>query len=479
MNKTLNNILYNVAYQILNMIIPLITAPYISRIMGPDGVGIYSYSTSVASYFAVFMLLGIANYGSRTIAINTNKSKEDLSTIFWGMYAFQLLSSVVVLLVYIGYLMFFEMEYKSALIAQFFYLLSVMADISWYFAGTGQFKVTVTRGMVIKILQTVSIFTFVNEANDIIIYILIMTFGTLVGSFALWPIVLKQICFVKISAKIVGKHVKPNLVLFLPLLASSVFVYMDKIMLQIITNTTSNVGWYEYAEKIVRIPLTVVSAIGVVMMPKISAMATKTGEVALGKYMQISMRYIALLGSAMCFGIGAIAPELSVVYLGNEFFPCGSLMQLLSCVIIFSSFANILRTQYLIPMKKDRAYVFSIIAGAVVNLLLNMMLIPPFGAMGAVVGTIGAEVTVCLGHVWSVRKQLPLKKYFKEWLHFVLCGVIMLIFVRSIGAFVESLSSRLAVEIMLGIVSYCVLAVLVLFAKKDDLFLRLLRKRSL
>lgn len=478
MSKTINNIFYNVAYQILNMIIPLVTAPYISRVMGPDGVGVYSYSTSLANYFAVFMLLGIANYGSRTIAINTTKSKEELSKTFGEMYSFQLLSSVVVLMVYIGYLLFFEIEYKSALFAQIFYLFSVMLDIGWYFTGTGQFKITVTRGMVIKILQTIFIFAIVNDANDIIVYILIMTLGTLVGNLALWPIVLKQIYFVKINVKCIGKHIKPNLVLFLPLLASSIFVYMDKIMLQVITDATFNVGWYEYAEKIVRIPLTVVSAIGAVMMPKISAIASDGRGNALDKYMYISMRYIALLSSAMCFGIIAVAPELSVVYLGQEFLPCGPLMQALSCIIIFSSFANILRTQYLIPMKKDKSYAFSIIAGAVVNLILNALLISSFGAMGAVVGTVGAEVTVCLGHIWSVRKQLSLKRYFTEWVRFIICGTVMLILVRSIGSFVDNAAVKLIVEIICGIVSYCVLGLFVLIVKKDDLFMRILRKKG-
>lgn len=476
MNKTLSNLIYNVSYQILNMIIPLITAPYIARVMGPSGVGVYSYSTSVANYAAVFMLLGIANYGSRTIAFAMNKDKEVLSKKFWEMYLMQLLSSIIVLLVYVGYLLFAEVEYRTVLFAQIFFLFSVMLDISWYFTGTGQFRVTVTRGVIIKVLQTVLIFLFVKRAEDITVYILIITIGTLIGQLALWPIALKQISLIKVNIRTVIPHIKPNLVLFLPLLASSVFVYMDKIMLQIITDTTSNVGWYEYAEKIVRIPLTVVSAIGAVMMPKISAIASEKGEDEVGTYMDVSMRYMALLSSAMCFGIIAIAPELSIVYLGKEFAPCGVLMQALSCIIIFSSFANVLRTQYLIPMKKDRSYAVSIIAGAVVNLILNMILIPLFGAMGAVVGTIGAEMAVCVGHIWSVREKLNLKDYFKEWISFLICGVTMFLSVRVVGPIITNLYIRLVVEILVGFVVYCVLALIVLHIRKDDFLSRILRR---
>ena len=478
MKKTLNNIIYNMAYQILNMIIPLITAPYISRIMGPDGVGVYSYSTSVANYFAIFMHLGIANYGSRTIAINMNKGKEKISKSFWEMYAFQLISSIAMLVVFCWLMIVFDIKYKMAFMAQIFYLLSVMLDVGWYFVGTSQFKITVTRSMIIKILQTFFIFTIVNDASDIIVYILIITVGTLVGNLALWPLVLKQICFVKVKIKNIKQHIKPNLVLFMPILASSVFVYMDKIMLQIMTDETSNVGWYEYAEKIVRIPLMLISAIGAVMMPKISALISEKGEKILEKYMYVSMRYIALLSSAMCCGIVAVAPELGIVYLGEKFRPCGSLMQALSCIILFSSFSSILRTQYLMPMCKDKSYAISIILGAGSNLSLNIIFIPMFGAMGAVIGTIGAEVVACMVHIWSVRKRLPLKLYFKEWFHFMSIGVVMLILVRSIGTFVESISVRLIVEVVLGIISYCIISLFVLIGKKDDLLLHFSRRKG-
>ena len=153
-------------------------------------------------------------------------------------------------------------------------------------------------------------------------------------------------------------------------------------------------------------------------------------------------------------------------------------MQALSCIIIFSSFANVLRTQYLIPMKKDKSYAFSIIAGALANLILNSLLIPLFGAMGAVIGTIGAEGIVCLGHIWSVRKQLSLKIYFKEWFQFFICGAFMFILVRGVGTFIDNTNIKLFVEIICGIVSYCILGVLVLIVKKDDLFMHISRKRG-
>ena len=477
MNKTIKNLIFNISYQVLNIIIPLITAPYIARVMKPEGVGIYSYSNSVAGYFALFMLLGIANYGSRTIAMNASKGKKVLSEKFWEMYIFQIAASIIGIAVFILFVAVSGGDYKTALYAQVFYLLSVALDISWYFAGTEQFKLTVVCGFLIKLMQTAAIFVFVKSSKDLLLYILIISVGTLLGKISLWIPLLKQISFEAITLKGVVKHIRPNLVLFIPLLASSVFVYMDKIMLGVISSS-SDLGLYEYAEKIVRLPLTVISAIGAVMMPKVSALISSDDSNSAQKYMNISMRYISLLAAAMSFGIAAIAKDLSVVYLGEEFAECGLLMQVMSIIIMVSSFANIIRTQYLIPMKKDSIYAVSIVSAAVVNLILNIIFIPILGSIGAAIGTVGAEISVLAGHIIGVYKELPLKKYLSEWITSLLCGAVMLVLVDFATSFIPNNAVRLTGGIILGIAIFCILALFVLAQKKDDFILKIFRRRE-
>ena len=479
MNKTARNIIYNVLYQFMNIAIPLVTAPYISRAMGPTGVGVYSYSTSVASLFAVFMLLGVANYGSRSVARVCTDGKETLSRVFSEIYVFQLATSFVVILLYFVYATVAISEYKNALFAQVFYLCGVLLDISWYFAGTGQFKTTVTRGVVIKLLQAVLIFVVVKSPRDIILYILIMTIGMLAGNLALWPIMLRQIRLVKVSATGVFFHIRPNLVLFLPLLASSVFIYMDKIMLKVLTQDFGVLGYYENAEKIVRIPLGVISAIGAVMMPRISSIVSLRERGKENYYFSLSMRYISLLSSAMAFGVAAIAPELAIVYLGQDFAVCGELMRVMSCIIVISAFANVLRTQYLIPRNKDFLYSGSIIAGAVVNLVLNCILIPKFGSIGAAIGTIGAEMGVLIGHVFGVRNELKLKPFIVDWILALFCGGMMFLAVRGMRILVDNAGTFVVIGVVIGIISFMLLAGVLLYLRRDELLLKeVLKKRK-
>ena len=472
MNKTFQNIIFNVTYQIFNIIIPLITAPYIARVMGASVVGVYSYSNTMASYFAVFMLLGVLNYGSRTIAI----SREDRTKKFWEIYFFQFFMSVVGILIFM-FMALCDEEYKSALVAQVFYLISVLMDVSWYFTGTGQFKTTLIRGLLIKVLQTISIFCFVKSNNDIVLYILIISVGNLVGSLVLWPILIKQIGYAKISIRGIASHIKPNLILFLPLLASSIFVYMDKIMLTFITDEISFLGWYEYAEKIVRIPLTIISAIGAVMMPKIASISNGNQDSKIQEYMSTSMRYISILATAMCFGFVAIANDLVPIYLGRDFMPSIGLIQIMSIIIIFSSFANIIRTQYLIPLKKEKGYVFSIFAGAIINIILNMIFIPLYGAIGAALGTVGAEIAVCLGHILAVNRQIGIYAYFKEWGYSAFNGIVMLGIICVLFRHVDNDLLRLFLKFIFGAIVYSTMTITSLILRKDNYIMRIAKRK--
>lgn len=466
MNKTVKNVFLNVSYQILNIIIPLITAPYIARVMKPEGVGIYSYSNSIAGYFAVFMLLGIAHYGSRTIAMNMSSGKRVLSEKFWEMYSFQLITSLVCITLFLILIFSFDFKYKTALLAQIFYLLSIALDISWYFAGTSQFRIAVASGFTIKVLQTVAIFSIVKTEGDIIKYILIMSFSSFVSMAALWCFAFKQISFVKVSAKGIVRHIKPNLILFIPALASSVFVYMDKIMLGIISSSKS-LGLYEYSEKIVRLPLTVIGAIGTVLMPRISMLVAENSPNEVKKYISLSVRYISLLAVAMGFGVCAIAPELALVYLGEDFKACGPLMQIMSIIIITNSFADIIRTQYLIPMKKEKIYSCSVIFGACINLILNGIFIPVLGSAGAAIGTIGAELTLVISYIAATFKELPFKKFSLEWLASISCGLVMLISIAVVKVFVNNTLLRLMTSFIVGVISFSVSAVISLWLRKD------------
>lgn len=424
MGKVKKNFVYNLIYQILILVIPLITAPYLARTVKADGVGIYSYTYSIVYYFMLLTMLGVNNYGNRTIA-KVREDKEKRSKEFWGIYALQLIIGIIMLVLYFGYVMIFNNAYKNIAIIQSLFIISAMFDINWFFFGMEEFKKTITRNTFIKIGNVILIFALVKSPDDLWKYTLIMSGMMCLSQFILWGFLRKKIKFVKIGLKDIIKHIKPNLVLFIPVIAVSLYKMMDKIMLGKIANVTE-VGFYENAEKIIGIPMTLITALGTVMLPRISNIIEK-GEInKVNDYISKSISFVMFMSLAMCAGLISVGYNFAPIYFGVEFQKTGILIMLLSITLPFLSFANVIRTQYLIPAEKDKIYIVSVSLGAVSNLIMNILLIPKLESVGACIGTVTAEFIVMFYQAFAVRKKIQISKYIKNIIPFVLKAGVML-----------------------------------------------------
>lgn len=418
MGKVKKNFVYNLIYQVLILVIPLITAPYLARTVKADGVGIYSYTYSIVYYFMLLTMLGVNNYGNRTIA-KVREDKEKRSKEFLGIYALQLIIGIIMLVLYLGYVIIFNSAYKNIAIIQSLFIISAMFDINWFFFGMEEFKKTITRNTFIKIGNVILIFTLVKSPDDLWKYTLIMSGMTCLSQFILWGFLRKKIKFVKIGLKDIIKHIKPNLVLFIPVIAVSLYKMMDKIMLGKIANVTE-VGFYENAEKIIGIPMTLITALGTVMLPRISNIIEK-GEInKVNDYISKSISFVMFMSLAMCAGLISVGYNFAPIYFGVEFQKTGILIMLLSVTLPFLSFANVIRTQYLIPAEKDKIYIVSVSLGAVSNLIMNILLIPKLESVGACIGTVTAEFIVMFYQAFAVRKKIQISKYIKNIIPFVL-----------------------------------------------------------
>jgi len=455
------NFIYNVGYQILVIFLPLITTPYISRVLGPEKLGVYSYTHSVANYFLLFVMLGVANYGNRCIA-QVREDKDKLSHTFWSIYKFQLLRSVAVLIAYIAYIVLFERDYLPIALLQSIYVFSGMLDISWFFFGMEQFKITILRNAIIRIANLCLIFVFVKNVNDLWKYTLIMTVGVVFSQGYLWYYLPRFVTRVRVEMRDLVPHIKPELILFVPVIAVSLYKIMDKVMLGMMS-TMAQGGYYQNAEKIINIPLSIITALGTVMLPRMSNLASKGDSEQSKRYIENSMLFVMFMGSAFTFGLAGIAPVLAPVFFGKQYYACIELITYLSITILFISWANVIRTQYLIPNNMDRSYIISVSLGAVVNLIINLCLIPQFAAVGAVVGTIFAEGSVCICQTIMVRKRLPITKYLKTGIPFIIIGGLMCIVLRIIGNVLTLSVFTLVVEIVLGAIFYIVISFAYLF----------------
>lgn len=456
------NFLYNMIYQISLVILPLITSPYLSRVVGPEGLGSYSYSYSVAYYFYLFGMLGINNYGNRKIAAIRDK-REKIDSTFSQIFLFQLFSSSIATVLYILYCVFLCKKYTQLAFAQSLYVISSMISIDWFFFGIEEFRITVIRKTFIKIATSIGIFIFIKSINDLLMYALIISGAELLGEAYLWVYLPRFAKIKRVPIKAIFSETTEIIVLFIPIIATSIYRYMDKVMLGMLSSM-NNVGQYDYAEKIIMICLGCMTALGTVMLPKMANLMANNKTSEIKKYLISSMQFAMFMACGITFGLSSVATRFSIVYFGENYRNCGIALLYLSTTVIPIAWANVVRTQYLIPSAKDKEYVISVIVGAILNFIFNYTFIPRMGIKGAIIGTITAEFSVAVMQTFLVKNELDIDIYIKNSIPFLCAGIIMAFVTRLIGNLTDDNVLGLLVQILFGgsiyillSISYCIL----------------------
>lgn len=455
------NLIYQSAYQLLMVISPLITSPYIARTLGNEMYGVYSYYYSIAYYFGIFAILGLTNYGNRTIAKVKMKGREQLSKTFLQMLVMQVCMLMLVSIVYFISVPFWVGEYKSNAIIEWMYILSVGLDISWFYFGIEEFRTTTQRSFIVKIGIIICILLFVKTPENLNKYTFIMAGGMLISSLILWIQLPKYIICTKIYAEDILQHLKPNLALFVPVVSLALFHYTDKIMLGAM-DTWKELGYYTNSDKVINIPMGLINGFGVVMLPRISSLSVSRESNKIEKYVNTSIVLSLWAGIALCFGIKAVDTDFIPLFFGEGYMRCAELLEWLSVVIIIKAISNVLRTQYLIPMEKDKEFNISVIVAAIVNVIFNYILIPMCGAMGAVIGTLAAESIVLILYCYFSKKIINFRKVIFPGVFFLFAGIVMDLILGFIKRrmTVENLLVRLVIEICIGGIIYFIITFL-------------------
>ena len=428
--STRKNAAYNVAYRVFSILLPLVTAPYLDRVVGKDGVGLYSGAWAWSEIFCLIGLLGLADYGVRTIA-QARDDREKLDRTFSGIWQMQLMVASFALLFWFGYVFLIAGEEKTIALHMTMMSVSCLCNFEWCLMGLDQFKSIALRNTFVKIAAAASAFIFVKSIDDLWIYGFVWSLATLIGNLSCALTLKGKVSYHRVSMKETLKHLRPCAVLFISVAAVSVYRKMDKIMVLYIAGKDEN-GLYESAEKIVYCLSGFISAIGTVMMAKVSNLQEKGETEKIARNIDKSMNLIICMVSAMAFGLAAVAERFAPLFY-EKAAASGVLMVLLGFTLIMIGFANVIRTQVVLPQKRDHILVKSVCSGAAVNLIVNACLIRSMGSMGAVVGTLAAELTVPVVQFIILRKELPYKRFMGYVLTYVVIGGIMMVCVRLVA----------------------------------------------
>lgn len=456
MKKFFSNFIYQSIFQVVKIVAPLITIPIVSHALGPENVGLYSYTQSIAQYFILLSGLGMALYGQRTIA-QFRDNKIELSKKFWELELLSVTTTLVAFLIYI--IIFLNNSNHVVYILQGLTIIAVAFDISWFFMGIEEFKLTSLRSLLINILTVILIYFFVNDENDTYIYISIQTLGILFSQLIMWPFLKNEIMWIKPKARFIKKHFVMCIQYFVPQIATTLYTNLNKTLLGVFRNNTE-VAYFSNAFTIIIVIRTFISTIDTVLLPQLSNLSFKKDEKKILSILKVSLNMQFYFTIPAMFGIIAVAPKLVPWFYGDSFHPVIQLVQVMAVLIVIVPMGMSISRQWLIPIGNLKAYNISIFVGAVAGFVFNLILIPKFGALGATLSLIISEFFVAFTRSYDFIKTTKFKYEIKSFVIYGICSGIMLIFIVSSTNHMGSSALTSLIQIILGVIIYLSLTTL-------------------
>lgn len=469
MSKIIKNYIYNSIYQILNLIIPIITIPYIAQALGAEGVGINGYITSIGTIFIYIGLLGMDKYASREIAYK-RENKDDLDKTFSELIVLRMIMIMIISFVYIIFAL--DSEYKTLMLIQYIYIVGYLIDISWLYNGLEEFKLTSVRSSIIKLINVICLFIFVKQPTDLWKYIFINSILTFIGNIILYYKIGRYVEFKKVNIKEIYKHLPATIKLFVPQIAIQLYLQIGKVIMKDFVTSTAEIAYYDQADKIVKLPLALITALSTVMFPRMANEFKKNNNNKVKEYVSKSLSFTMLLGMPMAIGVFGISDTLVPWLLGNDFIPTITTIKILSPIIVAICITNVIGDQYLMATNNTKMLTVSYIIGTIVNISINFILIPKYSYIGASISMLITEIIIVFIQLMCVRNVIKIKEIIKITWKYVVAAMIMLIFIVILKNLVINLMMITMIQIALGIIIYFV----ILYGLKDEFFYYIIEK---
>lgn len=468
MGKLISNYIYNFIYQIVVLFVPLILSPFLARNLGADNLGIYSFVYSTCSVISTVSLIGTYNYGTRQIAyVRDNPSER--KNVYWEILGLRFILGLIGSIVY--FIIGLSSEYSIYFVLFSGWLFAGVFDPSWMLVGIENMKPTVMKNLAVKIITVILLFLTISSKEDLWKYSLIMGttmfVSTVILMFQVSPYV-GSICFTLKNCK---KHILGSLNLFLPQVATLFYLQIDKIMIKTLHGDINQVAFYDQGEKIVTIPLTFITVLSTVMMPRIA------NEFANKNFNRIEELILSVgklsltLACPMMVGIFCIADNLIPWYLGKEFMPTALAIKIICPIIISNSMVGLSGNQYFTATNQVNILLKSYVSAAVVNVIINAILIPQKGFAGAAIATVISSYISVGVQYYYLNKQIKITGFITDLFRYLLVSLVMGACILGINQFIKNGVVETFFDIVFGGGIYLTL----LFVIKDKILLCILQ----
>lgn len=471
--KILKNYFYNILYQLFVVITPFITVPYVTRVLGAETLGINDWTAAIVQWFVLFGILGVGIYGNKKIA-EVRDDKKVMSRTFMEIFIMQLCSMLLSTLAYILFINTMSPEVRFFALLQGISLISVSLDVTWFFYGVEDFKKASIRNMIVKTLGIILIFTFVKRPDDLALFIIINACSGVLGQAIMWAQLRQYISFESVTPKGILRHVKPNFMLFIPQIATSVYTILDVSMLGYLYSNYEHVSYYQQAQRFIKMFLFFITSIGAVMLPRIANMNSRGEEAKaeIQRFLTTTLRMALYLAIPMIAGIIALIPSFIAWFMNEEYQIVSTLIIFTTPIILFISLSNVYGTQYMLPTGMTRQYTISVVCGALTNAGLNFILMPKYGAYGAIAASVFSEFMVTFIQWCIIRNKIDLKIRFKNIYKYIASSLVMGFVVWIVCNNLQPNIISNFISITIGLVIYFGLLTLM----KDEFHMNMLRK---
>lgn len=466
------NFIYNLILTISQVVFPLISFPYVARIIQPEGVGLISLVDTITSYIILIAALGIPIYGVREVAI-LKKDPNKLSAFIIEVLIIHLILTLTALLIYFSVIPLLDVLdlNKSLIFLGAFSIFSNVFSIEWYYKGIEDFKFITIRSLIVRFLATLLIFYFVKEKNDISLYYSILVISTVCSAVINFSYAFNKINL-KLNRKIIflKKHIKPLFYIFSSIAFVSIYTLFDTVFLGSISGEKA-VGIYSTGLKIARIPMLFMGTLSTVFLPKLSEHFRNNEIETYNGILNKSLNFVISFGIPLIFLITAISNKIVLIFAGELFVESAVILNILSPLCLIVGLSSLFGLQILTPMSKDKYLTYAVFAGMVSSLGLNSVLIPMYSEIGAAISNILSEIIVLYFTYFFSRKFVQIKIDISFVLKTFFYSIPMFLIPRLIFSFDISLIVSLFLVSIISIIYFLFFQI---FAIKNQLVIEIL-----
>ncbi|WP_430535619.1 polysaccharide biosynthesis C-terminal domain-containing protein [Listeria rocourtiae] len=466
MKKVTTNYIFVLLYQLLIIITPIFTMPYVIRVLMPENIGVEAYVSSVVQIFTAFAALGMGDYGRKVIA--SVKRKQDLKVEFYSLYVVQGFFSAIVLIAYLIFTYYTE-QYQLLFLINILTILSYIFDITWFYTGQENIKNIMIRNILVRLGSMIGIFCFVKGPDDLAIYVWINAATLFLGQLVTWLPLLRKLRGFEVQWGKVKKHVVPVMTVAIVPIITLIPLAVNKVILG---NSTSamDVGFYNQAFKLMTLFVVFVTALSTVMSPRMVKQYNGAKKEDFERSMYFSFRYVALSTLPLVTGLIAIAPLFIPLFLGSAFQPSTLNLQILAPSLFFSGLAGIFGLQILVTTGRNKSYAFSVLIAAIVSFGTNIIFIRLWGSYGTALSYLIFMIMTCVLQAYFARHYFSIKKMMQQLFPYVAASLVAFMFEISVTYVLTEIHAIfiIAVQVFIGGIVY--FGILILF--RDPLLLK-------